>query len=233
MENIAQPSGEKKPDRRGRRLGNVDGRRLQDRLKDKELLDGILEQSGIDISANSKEAGELACALKDGIERFDMEKAQSESLTDASEFVTANAEFFLGSEVIASEPYVQRKMSADIMIVAEIMKQSKISDYSIMKMIQMIEEGSVHPRVLEVLSSLVRTKVDIMKVIAAYIPTMESGYKFIKEEVKIKRNENTMNVETEIMPGDALVTRGTRNIISQIREAVDIAHDEIKNEDEE
>jgi len=214
------------PDSKGK---NADKEEKKRQIDERKELEDLIKSQEDSLMSLTDEANQLI-PTKDVI-RFDNEKASLVSLGESASIVDANAKFFLTPEIIQTEGYIQEKMKADVMLLSDILRQGKISDYTIVKMLEIIDEGNMHPRAFEVLSSLQRTKLDITKMTSQYINSMENGYKNLKEDYKTKRNEEAIEVEYIEQGGKGpqdLTTRGTRTIIQQMRQMIDEPENEIE-----
>lgn len=205
------------------KIDQVEKKKHIDERKELENLIKAQEDSLMNLT---DEANNLL-PTKDAI-RFNNELIIKQALTESANIINSSAQFYMPSEMIDSTPYIQQKMMADTAILSDIMQQSKISDYSIVKMIGIIDEGNLHPRAFEVLSNLQKTKIDIIKLMQQAIISFENGYKSLKEDWKVKQNEEALNIEAEV-EDTGLITRGTRGVLQQLRSALDEVNEEIEN----
>lgn len=201
----------------------VDQQERKQKLSEKEALEEMLQNSASNLEALTDEAKKLAPKHKPMT--FDYQEIMKIAQDESTDIVGANALFYLSEDIIKTEEYIQQKMRSDVATMSDLLRQAKIAEYAIIKMIEQIEEGDMHPRQFEVLAGFQRSKLDLTKSIANYVVVMENNYKAIKEDYKSKRNENTLDISSEVISdvdanGD-LTQRGTRGMIQMVRGVLD------------
>ena len=91
------------------------------------------------------------------------------------------------------------------------------------ELLEEIDNGGVHPRAFEVLSSLQKAKMDIVKHMAQFMVIMENNYKSLKEDYRIKKAEGPQELksgEYEVEEAAGNQIRGTRKLIETLRQAI-------------
>jgi hypothetical protein len=156
---------------------------------------------------------------------LDYHTVKDESDKTATGIVDSIAEFYLDKNIITEIPYVTQKNSVDKITVSNLLFQMKTAEHAIIKLLEEIDNGNTHPRTFEVLSSLQRSKMEIVKHLAQFMVIMEQNYKNLKEDYRIKKSEEP----TSLGPGDYSVEpdengvtqfRGTKALMDVIRQAV-------------
>jgi hypothetical protein len=156
---------------------------------------------------------------------LDYHTVKDESDSTANGIVDSIAEFYLDKTIITEIPYVKQKNSVDKITVSNLLFQMKTAEHAIIKLLEEIDNGNTHPRTFEVLSSLQRSKMEIVKHLAQFMVIMEQNYKNLKEDYRIKKSEEP----TSLGPGDYSVEpdengvtqfRGTKALMDVIRQAV-------------
>lgn len=156
---------------------------------------------------------------------LDYHSVKEESDNTASGIVNSIAEFYLDKSIITEIPYVVQKNSVDKITVSNLLFQMKTAEHAIIKLLEEIDNGNTHPRTFEVLSSLQRSKMEIVKHLAQFMVIMEQNYKNLKEDYRIKKSEEP----TALGPGDYSIEpdehgstqfRGTKSLMDVIRQAV-------------
>lgn len=194
----------------------------REQMSEKEDLERLLLESSETLEHLTEEAKKLSPKHKPLT--FDYLGISQSSNEEATDIVGANAMFYLDEEIIETEEYVQQKMRSDVVTMSDMLRQSKIAEFSIIKMIEQIEEGDMNPRQFEVLAGFQRSKLELTKSIANYVVVMENNYKAIKEDWRVKREDNTQNISGEVVEDDGdggMVARGTRGMMELIRGELD------------
>ena len=153
------------------------------------------------------------------------EEVKTDSDSKSTDIVDSIAEFYLDKTIISEIPYVKQKNSVDKITVSNLLFQMKTAEHAIVKLLEEIDSGNTHPRTFEVLSSLQRSKMEIVKHLAQFMVIMEQNYKNLKEDYRIKKAEEPhtlgpgeFSVESSEQTGTQF--RGTKGLIDVIRQAV-------------
>lgn len=209
----------------------VNQKERKERLAEREELEELIAQSSSNLYVLANEASELA--PKNNPIVFDYVGITKMSVQEATDIVESNAKFYIAKEIIDSEEYIQQKIRADIATMTDLLKQSKIAEYAIIRMIELIDEGNTVPRQFEVLAGFQRSKLDLTKTIAQHVVAMEDNYKSIKEDYRNKREESTIEIEGEEVKQEnnsgSIITKGTRSMIQNLRKTID----EVRNENDD
>lgn len=206
----------------------VNQKEREKKIDERKELEELIKESGESLDNLTKEAMDLAPKSQPIV--FNHEEIEENSIQEATDIVESSAKFYLEEDVIKEEHYIQQKINADVITMTDMIKQSKVAEYAIFKMIQQIDEGNMHPRQFEVLSGFQRSKLELTKTIAQYVVMMENNFKNIKEDYKNKKNENTLDSDYDEEDNEEeRVERGTRSFMQRVRGAVDDVNAEKKN----
>lgn len=198
----------------------IDQQERKEQLSEKDELEAMLQNSADTLVHLTEEAKKLSPKHKPLV--FDYSNIIKIAEEESQDIVSANATFYLNENIIKTTEYVQQKMRADIATMSDLLRQSKIAEFAIIRMIEQIEEGDAHPRQFEVLSGFQRSKLELTKSIANYVVVMENNYKAIKEDYRTKNQEDTIETDAEVVNDDGdMTTRGTRGLMQTIRAELD------------
>ena len=188
--------------------------RLRDELE-RMLQDGI-----DDLQLNIDTAREILPAREGNF--MDYEKVKNYSDTKADNIVDSISEFYLSIEIIEEIPYVKQKSIVDKITVSNLLFQMKTAEHAIIKLLEEIDNGNLHPRTFEVLASLQRSKMEIVKHLAQFMVIMENNYKSLKDDYRIKKADEPLLLDTEYdeNPKAAHQVRGTKQMIEMLRDAI-------------
>lgn len=188
--------------------------RLRDELE-RMLQDGI-----DDLQLNIDSARDLIPAREGNF--MDYEKVKDYADTKADNIVDSISEFYLSTEIIEEIPYVKQKSVVDKITVSNLLFQMKTAEHAIIKLLEEIDNGNLHPRTFEVLASLQRSKMEIVKHLAQFMVIMENNYKSLKEDYRIKKADEPLLIDTDYddNPKAAHQVRGTKQMIEMLRDAI-------------
>lgn len=141
----------------------------------------------------------------------------------ADEIVDSIAEFYLNREIIREVSYIQQKNVVDKITVSNLLFQMKTAEYAIIKLLEEIDNGSVQPRTFEVLSSLQKSKMEIVKHLAQFMVIMENNYKSLREDYRYKKSEEPLELGMAEEIEDDVSTfqmRGGKQLIEALRNVI-------------
>lgn len=196
----------------------------EQKMSEKEELEAMIAMSTDNLEYLTEEANKLA--KKQNTIIFDFEKIQKQSEIESNNIIHTSAAFYLSEDTINSVDYIQQKISADAVIMSDLLRQSKIAEHAIYKMLEQIEEGDMHPRTFEVLAGFQKTKLELTQAISKQITLMSEEYKLLKSDYeKIStQSANVIDVSDDfgqVGNDGSLTTMGTRNIMQSIRSELD------------
>jgi hypothetical protein len=154
------------------------------------------------------------------ISSLDYHNVKIECEDSAEEIVNSVANFYLDEKIIESIPYVKQKTAVDHITISNLLFQMRTAEHAIIKLLEEIDNGNLHPRTFEVLSSLQRSKMEIVKHLAQFMIIMENNYKNLKNDYQLRAAETTDTDHEEVSGANPMQTRGTRGLIESIRQVV-------------
>lgn len=197
-----------------------------EKRKELELRDELERLVNSDIHDMTGLVNEARNILPSRVTNFmDYDGVKVDSDSKADEIVDSIAEFYLDRNIITEIPYIQQKNVVDKITVSNLLFQMKTAEHAITKLLEEIDNGNLHPRTFEVLASLQRSKMEIVKHLAQFMVIMEQNYKNLKEDYRVKKSEEPLSLEqgeTEVYDENknTFQMRGSRQLIETIREAI-------------
>ena len=195
-----------------------------EKQKEIELKDELEKIMNLDIESVSSLVTQAKGILPTRITSYmDYDGVKTESDTKAEDIVDSIANFYLDRAIIDEIPYVQQKNMVDMITVSNLLFQMKTAEHAITKLLEEIDNGNLHPRSFEVLASLQKSKMEIVKHLAQFMVVMEKNYKVLKEDYRIKRTEEPLLIETGVEVKEETTNfqmRGGKHLIETLREAI-------------
>ena len=133
--------------------------------------------------------------------------------------------FYLDEDIIESDEYIQSKKAIDEMTMSSLVYQLQAGERALTILLQTIEDGDIAPRMFEVLSTLQKSMLDIIKSQTMYLMATEESAKRIARDVEIYRkkgNEKELNDSNEDSK-DSTTQRGTKDLMRMIQSGIDKA----------
>ena len=110
-------------------------------------------------------------------------------------------------------------MSIDKMTVSNLIFQMKTAEHAIIKLLEEIDAGGVRDRTFEVLSSLQKSKMEIVKHLAQFMIILENNYKNLKMDYESNAATVTHvhDAEAQEIREETTRFRGTKGLMSTIQ----------------
>jgi len=196
-------------------MGKKEIDNLKKRAKDLEdILLGVSDSGSIDVIA-----GEDILPKLKSIAPLDYDAVKSEADKKASDIVESVILLYLPEDFVMEQDYVYQKMEVDKLTVSNLLFQMKTAEHAIKKLLEEIDGGSMRDRTFEVLSSLQKSKMEIVKHLAAFMVTMENNYKNLKYDwsniVDKKQESLPSNLQSE--EENVSKFRGTKGLMTMVQ----------------
>ena len=228
---------------------------MSDKKKDKEAQDNIRKQledmllGGEQISddsvkdkpiANDEDKGPLAKVQHPNTKSMDFYNVKDEIEGESKKLLKSVIDFYLDAKIIKKNDYLKYKKAVDEMTLSNIMFSLKTTQHAIIKLMEEIDMGNLHPRIFEVLAQLQNQMMVVVKHQAAYMITLEEGYKKIKDDhdrVEYQKSLDKDKGEPDEMKalgeGEPLKIRGTKGLMLSIKGKIEDAKEETDEKKEE
>jgi len=153
------------------------------------------------------------------------------STRKAKKTITALMKFYLDEDIIERDEYIQAKKKMDEMTMSSLVYQLQAGERALTTLLNAIEDGEVAPRMFEVLATLQKSMLDIIKSQTMYLMATEESAKRIARDIEIYRKRDDIR-EIQVSGGDAgsgNVQRGTKDLMRMIREGIDSSETDIQD----
>lgn len=167
--------------------------------------------------------GDLPVSVS-SIKPLNYDQVKEDTDNKAEEIVESVVLLYLPPEFIYEHEYVRQKMSVDKLTVSNLIFQMKTAEHAIKKLLEEIDTGNIHARSFEVLASLQKSKMDIIKHLAQFMVVLENNYKNLKFDYENSKAEKVGMIDTEAestgLQEGSMKFRGTKGLISALQEAM-------------
>ncbi len=145
------------------------------------------------------------------------------STKKAKKTISALMKFYLDEDIIEKDEYIQAKKKMDEMTMSSLVYQLQAGERALTTLLNTIEDGEVAPRMFEVLATLQKSMLDIIKSQTMYLMATEESTKRIARDIEIyKKRDDIREIESsggEITSGNT--QRGTKDLMRMIRDGID------------
>lgn len=153
------------------------------------------------------------------------------STKKAKKTISALMKFYLDEDIIEKDEYIQAKKKMDEMTMSSLVYQLQAGERALTTLLEAIEDGEVAPRMFEVLATLQKSMLDIIKSQTMYLMATEESAKRIARDIEIYKKRDDVR-EIEAAGGDSTsgnTQRGTKDLMRMIREGIDNSEHDIED----
>ena len=154
------------------------------------------------------------------------------SSNKAKKTITSLMKFYLAEDIIEKDEYIQAKKKIDEMTMGSLIYQLQAGERALTTLLEAIEDGEVAPRMFEVLATLQKSMLDIIKSQTMYLMAAEEGAKRISRDIDIyKKRDDIREIESSTPSGRTSgdnVQRGTKDLMRMIQDSK-LSDDEIED----
>lgn len=139
----------------------------------------------------------------------------------AKKTINALMKFYLDSDIIEKDEYILAKREIDEMTMSSLVYQLQAGEAALTRLLETIDDGELAPRMFEVLATLQKSMLDIIKSQTMYLMATEESAKRIARDIEMYRK----NVDKQeiISAGGSTdngnIQRGTKDLMRLIRKA--------------
>ena len=195
---------------------------IKDQAEDiRKELDELIGES-VDITeATETDPAFLPHQPKDILPTFGELKIKSTAT--AKKTITALMKFYLAEDIIEKDEYISAKKKMDEMTMSSLVYQLQAGERALTTLLQTIEDGELAPRMFEVLATLQKSMLDIIKSQTMYLMATEESAKRISRDIEIyKKRDDVREIEESGGSLDnSVVQRGSKDLMRMIRNGID------------
>ena len=149
----------------------------------------------------------------------------------AQRTITSLMKFYLDADIIEQDEYIKAKKQMDEMTMSSLIYQLQAGEKALTTLLETIDSGELAPRMFEVLATLQKSMLDIIKSQTMYLMAAEEGTKRIARDIEIYQQRQNQ-AEIEGAGGDTNnknIQRGTKDLMAAIRAGIDGANEDIED----
>lgn len=146
---------------------------------------------------------------------------KTNAATKAKKTIGALMKFYLDEDIIEHDEYVQARKRIDEMTLSSLMFQLETAEQALVTLLRTIDSGELAPRMFEVLGTLQKSMLDIIKSQTMYLVAAEESVKKLSRDVEIftdRKNKKLNNSQDSKEIGH--VNRGTKHLMQDIQEGI-------------
>ena len=147
---------------------------------------------------------------------------KSSATKKAQKTITSLMKFYLDADIIEKDDYIAAKKRMDEMTMASLIYQLQAGEKALTTLLETIDSGELAPRMFEVLATLQKSMLDIIKSQTMYLMAAEEGTKRIARDLEIYQQRANKS-EIEGAGGDSSnknIQRGTKDLMAAIQAGI-------------
>jgi len=141
----------------------------------------------------------------------------------ASKTITSLMKFYLDEDIIEKDEYIIAKKKIDEMTMSSLIYQLQAGERALTTLLETIEDGEIAPRMFEVLATLQKSMLDIIKSQTMYLMAAEEGAKRMARDIELYKKRDDTRVISEAAggaPTNDTIQRGTKDIMRMIQSGI-------------
>ena len=147
---------------------------------------------------------------------------KSSATKKAQKTITSLMKFYLDADIIEKDDYIAAKKRMDEMTMASLIYQLQAGEKALTTLLETIDSGELAPRMFEVLATLQKSMLDIIKSQTMYLMAAEEGTKRIARDLEIyqKRSNDGAIEDAGGDTNNKNIQRGTKDIMTMIQAGI-------------
>lgn len=147
---------------------------------------------------------------------------KDKSAEKAKRTINSLMKFYLDADIIEKDEYIQAKKKMDEMTMSSLIYQLQAGERALTTLLETIESGELAPRMFEVLATLQKSMLDIIKSQTMYLMAAEESTKRIARDIEIyKKKDDTREIEESGGDtGNKNIQRGTKDLMAAIQAGI-------------
>lgn len=152
-------------------------------------------------------------------------KLKDKATKKAEKTIDSLLKFYLDQDIIDNDEYVKAKRNMDVMTMSSLIYQLQAGERALTTLLESIDNGEVTARMFEVLGTLQKSMLDIIKSQNMYLMSAEESTKRIARDAEIYHQRSATqqgNKSINSGGGDSQnenIQKGTKALLAKIQEA--------------
>jgi len=164
-------------------------------------------------------------------EQHDYVELKSTASERAKKTIGTLMKFYLTEDIINNDEYIQARKKIDEMTLSSLIFQLEAGERALVTLMRTIDSGELSPRMFEVLATLQKSMLDIIKSQTMYLMAAEEGAKKLSRDVEVYKGLKR-NTLPQVGDSNSNVNMGTKSLMQNIQDEIKAEEadaEEIKN----
>lgn len=203
---------------------NKNGQKV-DQIRDS--LDSLINDDDIDLGPSE------SLPSVNNLQRHDYGKIKTDAEAKAKKTLNQMLKFYLSENIIEHEEYITANLRLKYMELTQLIYLMETGERAITTLLSQIDNGELSPRMFEVLATLQRSQLDMIKSQTLYMMAAEEATKKLSRDLEVysdidKEQKKLSSRNTK----DESVFRGTKGLMSSIQDELKEDVEDIDDDDD-
>lgn len=192
----------------------------------RDSLDSLINDDDIDLGPSER------LPSINNIQRHDYVKIKQDAETKAKKTLNQMLRFYLSENIIEHEEYITANLKMKYMELTQLIYLMETGERALTTLMSQIDSGEYSPRMFEVLATLQKSQLDMIKSQTLYMMAAEEATKKLSRDLEVYSNIDKEQKKLKQKGSDDSVFRGTKGLMAGIRDEMESDVEDI-DEDEE
>jgi hypothetical protein len=191
----------------------------ENRKKLEDSLESLLNDDDLDdsIDPHDDDRPQLTPNVQ-----HDYFKMKGNAADKAKKTIGALMKFYLDADIIEQDEYVKARRRIDEMTLSSLMFQLETAEQALVTLLRTIDSGELAPRMFEVLGTLQKSMLDIIKSQTMYLVAAEESVKKLSRDIEIftDRKNKKLSGGDDSKKDISNINRGTKSLMEEIQNEI-------------
>lgn len=212
----------------GENKGNKGNKKIDEQAEEiRGELDSLIgeNEESLNVEKDPEDASQLT-EQESSLPPANYGKLKDKATKKAEKTIDSLLKFYLDQDIIDNDEYVKAKRNMDVMTMSSLIYQLQAGERALTTLLESIDNGEVTARMFEVLGTLQKSMLDIIKSQNMYLMSAEESTKRIARDAEIYHQRSaTQQQENKSInsgKGDSQnenIQKGTKGLLAKIQEA--------------
>lgn len=184
-----------------------------------DTLDGLLSDDGL---LDSHVDNDDSLPQLTSTTQHNYVDIKDKSVIQARKTISALMKFYLDEDIIENDEYVIARRKIDEMTLGSLMFQLDTAEKALVTLLRTIDSGETAPRMFEVLGTLQKSMLDIIKSQTMYLVAAEESVKKLSRDIDVfsEKKHQRLQENNSATQSISNINRGTKSLMQSIQDEV-------------
>lgn len=192
----------------------------------RDSLDSLINDNDIDLDSSEN----LSPIVN--LQKHDYAKIKKNAEIKAKRVLNKMLRFYLDENIIKYEEYINANLRMKYMELSQLIYLIETGEKALTTLMTQIDNGELSPRMFEVLATLQKSQLDMIKSHTLYIMAAEEATKKLSRDLQVYSDIDKEQKKLKESNSNDSIFRGTKGMIAGIKNEIDDEIEDIKDEND-